>query len=134
MTDEERKTQFKYECEKYLSSISLAYLRAYGRSLQLSDPTRKKKSELIKEIIMALCGEISTARSNKGAPIKNDYVPQNILEEIAILKRKYLSNPLEIGETLEVIENVGVSLQFVVKPSFLNKKQKRLLNDFLNSL
>ena len=83
---------------------------------------------------MALCGEISTERNNRGAPIKNDYVPQNILEEIAILKRKYLSNSLEIGETLEVIENVGVSLQFVIKPSFLNKKQKRLLNDFLNSL
>ena len=132
MIEESRKLQFKMDCEKYLSSISLEYLRSYGRSLQLKDPTKKKKTELITEIIMVLCGEYIPQRNNKGAPIKNDYIAPKIVEDIEAIKRKYLFEELENKK--EEVKNPKVSLQFTIEPAFLNEKQKQLLNDFLNSL
>lgn len=132
--DEKEKMGFKKECEMYLSTASLDSLRAYGRFLQLKDPTKKKKAELIQELVMTLCGEMTPRRSNKGAPIKNDYVEPKILDEIDRLKRKYHAEGNE--ETEEVVEHTdsNVLLQLVIQPSCLNKKQKQLLNNFLNSL
>ena len=80
---------------------------------------------------MTLCGEMTPRRSNKGAPIKNDYVEPRILEEIDCLKRRYHYEESE--ENVEVADS-NVSLQILIKPSCLNKKQKQLLNNFLNSL
>ena len=134
MVEESRKTQFKMDCKKYLSSISLEYLRAYGRSIQLKDPTKKKKSELIEEIIRVLCGEYAPKRNNKGAPIKNGYIAPEILKDIEVIKKKYALEPPASENVDSEIKFPKVSLQLTIEPSCLTEKQKKLLNDFLNSL
>ena len=126
---EEKKAQFRKDCERYLSSMSLECLRSYGRSLQLRDPTKKKKAELIKEIVMVLCGELTPQRNNKGAPIKNDYISPQILSDIEKIKQKYFPTSIE-----EEPENLSVVLQLKINPALLNEKQRQLLNEFLDSL
>lgn len=134
MIEESKKVQFKMDCEKYLSSISLEYLRAYGRSLQLKDPTKKKKAELITEIIRVLCGEHIPHRNKKGAPIKNEYIAPQILEDIEKIKRRYTLNEAESENGEGETRAPKISLQFTVELSHLNERQKKLLNDFLSSL
>lgn len=90
MTREENLKEFKNICKLYLSTLGISDLRAYGRYLQLRDPTAKNKSDLIEDIIGVLCGEITPERTNKGAPIKNKHFNPTILEEIERLSAQYL--------------------------------------------
>ena len=53
----EEKRGFYEECTKYLTSLSLNDLRAYGRFLGVSTPTCLKKSQLIEEILQVVIGE-----------------------------------------------------------------------------
>ena len=122
---------FKQACEAYLSTLSLTLLRSYGRSLQLKAPTKTGKSALIKEIIEVLCGEEKPQRNKRGAPIKNNYVDPALIEKVNELKERYLEHKTKKSEP--VLSN-DVSLQMFINPAALDENQKRLLNDFLNSL
>lgn len=115
-------TEFKNACEKYLNSIGLAALRAYGRSINLKEPTKKNKPDLIAEIVAVLCGELIPQRTKRGAPVKNDYVDPQLLTDIKELQRRYLPNtPSEQEEIVELI-------------SGLSPDQKRCLLKFLKTL
>ena len=144
---EKRTAEFKIACENYFLTLSLNALRAYGRALKLQNPTEKKKIDLIKELVGVLCGEIVPRRKTTGAPAKNDYVEPKIFQAVAQLKKQYLGEiaPEEEAEpndehaaapAAEEKEsaNKPVSLHFDISPASLTVKQKRLLNDFLNSL
>ena len=135
---------FKLACKNYFFSLDLNSLRTYGRALQLKSPTAMKKADLIEEIIKALCGESRPQRNKKGAPIKNDYLDKRILESVARLQKEYLyKEEMErAGENQEIkpafaqsMKEGGLEpLQFTVRFSHLNEKQKNLFIAFLNSL
>ncbi len=88
--EEKNVTDFKRECELYLSSLGISVLRILGRKLHLQTPTACKKEQLIGEIIAVLCGEITPTRTNRGAPIKFDYLPIFVMDKIEELREKYL--------------------------------------------
>ncbi len=123
---------FKKACEAYLSTVSLVALRSYGRSLQLKAPTKLRKDMLIKEIIGVLCGEIIPQRNKKGAPAKNSYVDEKLIETISEFKKEYLLENVE--KESKTPHSNDVALQLFINPSSLTEQQKQLLNDFLNSL
>lgn len=124
--------EFKRACEEQLSAVSITMLRSYGRSLQLKAPTKLRKDLLIKEIIGVLCGEIVPQRNKKGAPAKNSYVAEKLIEKISELKKEYLLE--DVKAEGKASPSNDVSLQLSINPSTLNENQKRLLNNFLNSL
>ena len=143
---EKRTAEFKIACENYFLTLSLNALRSYGRALNLQNPTEKKKIDLIEELIGVLCGEIVPRRKATGAPVKNDYVEPKIFQTVAQLKKQYLGE-VAVDEEAErngeratpateerEAANKPVSLRFEVCPTLLTDKQRRLLNDFLNSL
>ena len=80
--DKDNVSIFKLACERYLNTLGLGNLRSYGRFLQLKEPTKRNKAELIQEIIGVLCGEIIAKRTKRGAPIKNTYVEPQILQTV----------------------------------------------------
>ena len=138
--DKDNVSIFKLACERYLNTLGLGNLRSYGRFLQLKEPTKRNKAELIQEIIGVLCGEIIAKRTKRGAPIKNTYVEPQILQTVQALQKKY---GLDVEKNEE--ENVKrsdndekgdceVILHLEIKPSALTVAQKQLLNEFLNSL
>lgn len=125
-----RKADFERACIEYLKTLSLNDLRAYGRFLGLPTPTKPKKLELIKEIVEALNGEKEYARTKRGAPIKNDYFPKEILLELDALREKYFGK----SQKEEKADGETVVLQFSVIPAKLSEGQRKLLYEFLNSL
>lgn len=147
-------TKFKFACEKFLGTLDISSLRVYGRSLGLVRPTAMKKKDLIQEILKALCGESVPQRNNKGAPIKNQYLDNSILEKIEQLKRKYLwvTQAEATPETYKADEDEGQQqgnkpvfllrmeeksdepVQFVIQFSRLRERQKKLFQNFLESL
>lgn len=135
---------FKLACEEYLVTEGVSALRAYGRAIELKEPTKMKKQELVKEIVGVLCGEIvTTQRTNRGAPVKNDYIEPRMAKEIARLKQLYLGEEAE-EEEISVLSTAiesekeencpSVVLKFEVRVSSLTERQKQLMNDFLSSL
>lgn len=124
---------FKAECFPYLLQFNIRELRSYGRYLQLRKPTCLKKVELINEIINVLCGEQEGGRLLRGAPPKHNAFPAEIPTIIETLKEKY-KEEIEIEQNQKEGEDKLPSLQFCIVIDRLNKKQKQLLNDFLNSL
>ncbi len=89
--EESKKLQFEEKSKQYLSCVSLHNLRAYGRELGVSKPTKKSKDELISLIVAVLVGDLQAqAISRRGAPVKNDHVDPKIVERIEALKREYL--------------------------------------------
>ena len=75
---------FKNACIECLDNFSLGQLRAYGRSIGVDVPTKKKKGELILAIVALLSGEVRPIeRSTRGAPVKDDYVEPAIVQAIA---------------------------------------------------
>ena len=133
--EEQNVILFKMECERCLARQGINTLRAYGRSLGMQAPTRLKKGALISEIVGALCGENMPTRNKLGAPIKNDYIKPEIVEEVSRLKELYFGEEEpKAQEEASASEEVGVSLRFTVNPSKLNEVQKQRLNEFLNSL
>lgn len=89
---------FKIECAKVLNSNSLNALRAYARRLNFRNPADVGKVQIIPLIVAALAGEITPeGRNNRGAPVKNDHVPPDLIEKIEELKRRYLYEDKESG-------------------------------------
>ena len=78
--------EFKTACKEYLQMVSLNDLRIYGRTLNMKDPTKLKKPELLQAIVDILSGEAKPeGRNNRGAPIKNKTVSVEIASEYFIL-------------------------------------------------
>ena len=146
---------FKLACQTYFNGVGLDALRTYGRFLQLKEPTKRKKAELIQEIIAVLCGEIIAQRTKRGAPVKNVYVEPQILQTVQALRKQYgLNCGIEEEKTEKQEEpaceaekdkavkqedggedmDCNVSLCLTIRPSALTAVQKKRLNDFLNSL
>lgn len=132
---------FKNACRNYFETMRLEDLRIYGRAIQLRNPTAKKKEALMEEIIKALCGEITPKRNGKrGAPTKTDHVDQSIFNTIERFKQEYLKENVPHKEeqatlafTDKTEEKTG-AVQFVVEVSRLNRRQKQLFLQFLESL
>ncbi len=83
--------EYKYKCREYLSSLHIRDLHPYGRMVGVESPTAKKKKELIEDIISVLTGEIAPAEpTNRGAPLKNDYVKPEVIEKMEDLHVSYL--------------------------------------------
>ena len=89
--DRDETKHFKEQCALYLTQLSLTDLRTYGRFLNLTAPTRLKKSILIDEIISVLCGEKSPTRTKRGAPIKSKLFQADIPLKIEEIKNKILN-------------------------------------------
>ena len=132
-TKENKKEQFKERCTQYLYTRGLNELRVYGRFINLPKPTYLKKAELIREIVSVLCGEQIPQRTKRGAPIKNDYLNQDIILKIEEIKCKVFTENNVIEKNKEKrIEKAVLNFSIVIDE--LNEKQKQLLNNFLNSL
>ncbi|MBR2023378.1 MAG: hypothetical protein IJ996_02530 [Clostridia bacterium] len=135
MNGEKKKDEeFKEQCQRYLEGLSLMDLRCYGRFLNLPAPTNCKKAELIDEIVAVLSKECQPTRNKRGAPIKNTYFSENILLEIENIRERVYDKEKELDKGNEGDEEKGVTLQFSIRMDILNTIQKKLLNDFLNSL
>lgn len=134
MTDfEKEKTYFKAICSQRLAQYNLITLRNYGRHLNIPNPTCLKKSDLIKEILKVLCAEKTPTRNKRGAPSKHHSLQTNILFEIEELKSTLMtSNDTKLKKANR--KDAAVRLKFLVDVDQLNERQKKLLNDFLNSL
>lgn len=129
MNEKNREILFREQCKEYLKGLSLMDLRGYGRFLNLTAPTKLKKSELIFEIIEILSGKKVSARTKKGAPIKNDYFKVEIPFKIEEIRRRIWGT---VNQNRK--EKNGVQVQFSVDIGNLTKEQRQLLNEFLNSL
>ena len=134
--DFESKKFFEEACIEYLMSLSLNDLRAYGRSLGLPTPTQLKKIELIKEILQVVGGGKEYTRTKRGAPIKNDYFPKEIPLTLEKIQERCFGEEVKGKDEKQAQkeEKNAVILQFSVVLAKLNDIQKKLLNDFLNSL
>lgn len=82
---------FKNTCADCLLKAGLNDLRGYGRLIGMRAATKLKKTDLIKEIIGVICGEIAPNPTKRGAPVKNTLIDPKLIEEIERLKREYLS-------------------------------------------
>ena len=80
---------FKNACIECLVTFSIHQLRNYGREIGVDTPTKKKKEELVADIVAILAGELEPImRSRRGAPVKNEHVDP--LLEHAIAKLRYV--------------------------------------------
>ncbi len=87
------KNEFRFAVKEYLNSLYIGSLRSYGRLVGVKNPTKKKKGELLSDILAVLLGEKAPELpSNLGAPIKNDFVDPTIIQKIEDLKKAYLPN------------------------------------------
>ena len=89
--------EFKYECTAFLSALGIVKLRPYARYIGVDSPTKEKKKEvLIEEIVLVLTGEVEPTWSNRGAPVKNNYVDPEIIETVEKLRSQYLNAPKDV--------------------------------------
>lgn len=78
---------FKNACAEALDAFSLMQLRPYARDIGVEVPTKKKKMDLIADIVAVLSGEVAPIeRSKLGAPVKDDHVDPEIEQSIAKLR------------------------------------------------
>lgn len=85
---------FAAACKEYLSTHGLSVLRAYGRSVGVSNPTKKEKEELVELTVGILTGKLSPrAPSRRGAPVKNNFVDPSVVNAIEALRRMHLHLP-----------------------------------------
>ena len=138
------KSLFRKVCADYLNALSLTDLHAYGRYLQITSPTKTRKAELIDEIISVLCGESKPTRNNRGAPVKQAVIRQDVINDIAKICERYgVSNGVSCGveevkaETVKAVDAppapISSTLNLTIHLELLDEKQKELLTDFLNS-
>ena len=84
--------EFRYAAKEYLNSRSIGDLRIYGREIGLDNPTKMKKGELIDGIVGIFTGMLAPVpKSNKGAPIKNVKVDEEIVEKMEQLRVMYIA-------------------------------------------
>ncbi len=93
------KNEFRFAVKEYLNSLYIGSLRSYGRLVGVKNPTKKKKGDLLNDILCVLLGEKAPeSPSNLGAPVKNDFVDPKIIQKIEELKKTYLpDNATEEG-------------------------------------
>lgn len=93
MINERASDNLKVAYTEYLSTLSIGSLRLVGRHSGVSKATLKKKNELIREIVSVITGEVPPAeRTNRGAPVKDDYVDPKIFDRLEEIKLTYLGN------------------------------------------
>ncbi|MBO5240495.1 MAG: hypothetical protein J6B56_03625 [Clostridia bacterium] len=79
-----------------LEKFSLYDLRSYGRWLNLSEPTKLKKGDLLPLIVGVLAGEITpVGRNNRGAPVKNKHVNPEIIQAVEEVNKRYSTEETE---------------------------------------
>ena len=102
MTKAEALQEWKKEVQDYLSKIGIVSLRSLGRYLGVPQATTKKKGDLSACILALLAGESKpAAKSNRGAPVKEDFVDPAILSSLETLNFKKASIEAECIETGE---------------------------------
>lgn len=85
--------KFKFECKRYLHTLGIGELRAYGRHIGVERPTTKNKDELIDSIVGVLSGEIPAVPCSKlGAPVLNNHINPEIPEVINRYHVLYVNN------------------------------------------
>lgn len=103
MTKAEALKDWKTEVHDYLSKIGIVSLRSLGRYLGVPQATTKKKGDLTACILSLLAGESKpAAKSNRGAPVKEDFVDPAILsrlEELNFKKASIEADSIEAGES-----------------------------------
>ena len=112
--NEKSLNDLKKAYKEYLSRLSISSLRLVGRQSGVSQATLKKKDDLVDQIVSVLSGETPpAAKSNRGAPVKDNYVDPRIFEKLQEIKLTYLSgvsgeDSAEFSEAAEtpVPENV----------------------------
>ena len=114
----QREKEFEEVCTRYLETLGLSDLRAYGRYVGLRSATSLKKAELIKEIVKALCGKNSLSFSNRGAPSKNNSLDMQVVKSVEEMQKKYLdrvfisqkelSNPSAFENSFKGIKEVAL--------------------------
>lgn len=84
--------QLTKDCKAFLSQENVHVLRPYARGIGVNEPTKKKKEELIEQIIGVLGGTIVPVEvSKRGAPVKNKFVPPEFLAKMHDIKMAYLN-------------------------------------------
>ena len=127
-TQEKKMEKFKELCFHYLIRQGIVALRSYGRFLNLPRPTCYAKTELVQKIISVLSGEQKVQRTNRGAPIKNNYSCAEIVSKIENLREQTLD-----GQPPSTKQEKKV-LHFTIAIEKLDFQQKQLLKQFIDSL
>ncbi|MBQ7879611.1 MAG: hypothetical protein IJ317_03075 [Clostridia bacterium] len=106
--DKEILEKFEEECRVSLSPYGIDQLRAYGRSIGVDKPTKKKRRELIDEIIGVLSGRLTPIeRSLRGAPVKSDFVDPKIPEEIEKIRVRAKSGFPQSQRSILINRNIA---------------------------
>ncbi len=127
-TQENKVEKFKELCFHYLIRQGLVVLRSYGRFLNLPRPTCYAKAELVQRIISVLSGEQELQRTNRGAPLKNNYPCAEIISHIQNIREQ------TFGEKTTDTKEEKRRMQFTISIEKLNFQQKQLLKRFIDSL
>lgn len=100
MNGEQNLENLKQKLLEFLQGQSIERLRSVARHVGVERATTKKKGELIDEIIAVEEGKIPPApETNRGAPIKNDFVDPKILTKIEEFRLAfYASQHVEVSE------------------------------------
>ena len=145
---------FKKECTSYLCHKSVEVLRAYGRSIGMQKPTTLNKQDLICAILATICGELPPNRNQKGAPVKNNFLDEHIVDDMERFQEKYgigtrqnldtqppLTAPCKqelAALSPEIVKEVQkespVTLHLTVDYSNLTDVQKEKLKEFLDCI
>lgn len=81
--------QWRIEFAGFLNAIGIVSLRTLGRYVGVSQATARKKGELVDCILAIVSGErLPAAKSNRGAPVKEDFVDPAILSGLDELNFK----------------------------------------------
>lgn len=113
---------------EYLSTLSIGTLRSVGRQIGVNKSTAKKKGELVDEMVAVLSGVVPPAeRTNRGAPVKDEYVDPKVFEKLEEIKFSYLSSmPAEQTgeETSDTSETVSEENTLEVRTPEFSEKPK----------
>ena len=103
------------DCWEFLSKENVHVLRPYARGIGVEEPTKKNKEELIKHIIGVLGGTITPVEvSNRGAPVKNKFVPPEFLTRMHGIKVAYL-NVLNAEKGISYTDDANAP-DYIIKP------------------
>ena len=81
--------QWRIEFAGFLNAIGIVSLRTLGRYVGVPQATARKKGELVDCILAIVSGErLPAAKSNRGAPVKEDFVDPAILSGLDELNFK----------------------------------------------
>lgn len=96
MNGKENFERLKQDFVAYLQEQSIERLRAVARRVGVERATTKKKGALVEEIVAVEEGLIPVApESNRGAPVKNDFVDPKILAKIEEYRLAFYASQYE---------------------------------------